>query len=76
MCMNGRLFCDACGEELALKRNTVKNHLCSGTKNTSAKVKQKKVNTFVIKFVYSQDVLDTILECSSTISNVRHMSGF
>ena len=60
--MNGTSFCDACREQLGLKRNTVKNHLYSGTKHTIAKVKQEKVNAFIIKFIYFQGVLDTIFE--------------
>ena len=36
---SGKLFCDACREELALKKSTIKNHIESGDKHKRAKEK-------------------------------------
>ena len=35
----GKVFCEACHEELALKKSTTKTHLYSGEKHPSAKQK-------------------------------------
>ena len=36
---NGKLFCTACREELALKKSTIKTHIDSGTKHQTSKRK-------------------------------------
>ena len=59
---NGKLFCTACREELALKKSTVKNHMSSGDKHRKAKERLAKKEARERDIVQSLQAYDKKVE--------------
>ena len=59
---NGKLFCCACREELALKKSTVKSHISSGDKHKLAKEKLARKEARECDIVQSLQAFDKEVE--------------
>ena len=59
---NGKLFCCACREELALKKSTVKNHISSGDKHRQAKDKLARKEARERDIAHSLQAFDREIE--------------
>ena len=63
---NGKLFCTACSEELALKKSTVKNHIGSGDKHRKAKERLAQKEARERDIVQSLQAYDKEVEPAGT----------